>query len=52
MSEPANSSNQPPAFENTNRWDTRQLVTMSLMCAIGVLLSFLLALYKELLLWL
>lgn len=25
---------------NTNRWDTRQLVTMALMCAIGVLLSF------------
>ncbi len=25
---------------NTNRWDTRQLVTMSLLCAIGVLLSF------------
>ena len=33
-------TNQSPAFENTNRWDTRQLVTMSLMCAIGVLLSF------------
>lgn len=27
-------------FENTNRWDTRQLVVMALMCAIGVLLSF------------
>lgn len=27
-------------FENTNRWDTRQLVIMALMCAIGVLLSF------------
>ena len=27
-------------FTNTNRWDTRQLVTMALMCAIGVLLSF------------
>lgn len=25
---------------NTNRWDTRQLVTMALMCAISVLLSF------------
>ena len=25
---------------NTNRWDTRQLVVLSLMCAIGVLLSF------------
>lgn len=28
------------AFENTNVWGTRQLVTMALMCAIGVLLSF------------
>ncbi len=27
-------------FTNTNRWGTRQLVTMALMCAIGVLLSF------------
>ena len=27
-------------FTNTNQWDTRQLVTMALMCAIGVLLSF------------
>ncbi len=27
-------------FTNTNRWDTRQLVTMALLCAIGVLLSF------------
>lgn len=27
-------------FKNTNRWDTRQLVTMALMCAISVLLSF------------
>ena len=27
-------------FANTNVWDTRQLVTMALMCAIGVLLSF------------
>ena len=25
---------------NTNKWGTRQLVTMALMCAIGVLLSF------------
>ena len=32
----------PPSYEfaNTNVWDTRQLVTMALMCAIGVLLSF------------
>ncbi|WP_261429117.1 ECF transporter S component [Xiamenia xianingshaonis] len=28
------------AFTNTNRWSTRQLVTMALLCAIGVLLSF------------
>ena len=27
-------------FTNTSKWDTRQLVTMALMCAIGVLLSF------------
>ena len=27
-------------FTNTNKRDTRQLVTMALMCAIGVLLSF------------
>ena len=27
-------------LQNTNRWDTRQLVVMALMCAIGVLLSF------------
>ena len=27
-------------FTNTNKWDTRQLVTLALMCAIGVLLSF------------
>lgn len=27
-------------FTNTNKWDTRQLVPMALMCAIGVLLSF------------
>ena len=25
---------------NTNKWSTRQLVTMALMTAIGVLLSF------------
>lgn len=40
MSEPANSPNRSSAFTNTNRWDTRQLVTMALLCAIGVLLSF------------
>ena len=27
-------------FTNTNKWETRQLVTMALLCAIGVLLSF------------
>lgn len=27
-------------FTNTNRWDTRQLVTMALLCAIAALLSF------------
>ncbi len=27
-------------FQNTNVWDTRQLVTMALMCAIGALLVF------------
>ncbi len=29
-----------PEFTNTNTWDTRQLVTMALMCAIAALLSF------------
>ena len=32
-----NSSNQ---YQNTNRWSTKQLVTMALMCAIAILLSF------------
>ncbi len=27
-------------FENTNRWDTKQLVTMALMCAISALFMF------------
>lgn len=27
-------------FKNTNKWDTKQLVTMALMCAIGALLAF------------
>ena len=26
-------------LKNTNKWNTRQLVTMALLCAIGVLLS-------------
>ena len=30
--------NQP--YQNTNRWSTKQLVTMALMCAISILLSF------------
>ena len=29
-----------PAPRNTNRWSTKQLVTMALMCAIAILLSF------------
>ena len=28
------------SFRNTNRWDTRTLVTMALMCALCVLISF------------
>ena len=38
----ATSTHQPNAdaqghleFENSNRWSTRQLVTMALMCALG-----------------
>ena len=34
------STNNAANIQNTNRWDTRQLVVMALMCAIGVLLSF------------
>ncbi len=33
-------STQVKPLSNTNKWDTRQLVTMALLCAIGVLLSF------------
>ena len=29
-----------PRFNNSNRWNTRQLVTMALMCAIASLFSF------------
>lgn len=29
-----------PQFNNSNRWNTRQLVTMALMCAIASLFSF------------
>ena len=32
---------QSSKLENTNRWSTKQLVTMALMCAIAILLSFL-----------
>ncbi len=31
---------QGAGIKNTNKWGTRQLVTMALLCAIGVLLSF------------
>ena len=31
---------QNQQFQNTNRWSTKQLVTMALMCAIAILLSF------------
>ena len=31
---------QNAGMKNTNKWGTRQLVTMALLCAIGVLLSF------------
>ncbi len=27
-------------FKNTNKWDTKQLVTMALMCAIATLCKF------------
>lgn len=33
--------NQNGQLQNTNRWSTKQLVTMALMCAIAILLSFL-----------
>ena len=36
MSEQSNSVK----FQNTNKWDTKQLVTMALMCALAALLSF------------
>ena len=32
--------NQTTELKNTNRWSTKQLVTMALMCAIAILLSF------------
>ena len=30
----------PAQYKNTNRWDTRTLVTMALLCALCVLISF------------
>ena len=36
----ANQNNQDYQFQNTNRWSTKQLVTMALMGAIAILLSF------------
>lgn len=36
---PSNSSQNIPQ-KNTNVWSTKQMVTMALMCAIGVILSF------------
>ena len=43
MSTSAQNKTQEPndTFQNTNHWSTKQLVTMALMCAIAVLLSFL-----------
>jgi len=44
MSDNQNNAAQPqnniPAYRNTNRWETKELVTMALLCAISVLLSF------------
>ncbi len=39
---PANQAAKKPVapLENTNRWSTRQLVTMALMCALSSLFSF------------
>ena len=39
MSQP-NTAPAKGGIKNTNAWSTRQLVTMALLCAIGVLLSF------------
>lgn len=40
MSQPNAAHAQGAGIKNTNAWSTRQLVTMALLCAIGVLLSF------------
>lgn len=36
----ASASTAAETFANTNRWNTRQLVVMALMCALSILLSF------------
>ena len=40
MSISARTSTPAPTPVNTNRWSTKQLVTMALMCAISIVLSF------------
>lgn len=40
MSQTDIAGTQGAGIKNTNKWSTRQLVTMALLCAIGVLLSF------------
>lgn len=40
MATQASPSNPNLDFQNTNRWSTRQLVTMALLCAISALLQF------------
>lgn len=40
MSQTNTAGAQGADITNTNKWGTRQLVTMALLCAIGVLLSF------------
>jgi len=37
---PAQNASEPTQFTNTNKWTTKELAIMALMCAIGVLLSF------------
>ena len=37
---PATQATKQVELKNTNRWSTRQLVTMALMCAIAALFSF------------
>ena len=40
MSTYAQNQQVQSTIQNTNRWSTKQLVTMALMCAIAILLSF------------